>query len=202
MYGHEGESAKIRADTVQQMRDNKPQYVDFLPIRRGGGIRSNPKRVPKRKNVGAPTYNVEKATTAEDVENTWTNYLHNMSKSGVFADNLEIQAFTQAYEMDVVIFRFDHTILHMKYKEDDVERPVAFVALHVCIFTVVFRLLLTYHLGLGTLLVSQKHLGSIRRPCYCFFRLGQVRSVSARQSRVLCTIPTSKSRGRDCHNHR
>lgn len=125
------------------MRDNESQYIDFLPVRKGGGIRSNPKRVPKRKKDGTPTYNVEEATTAEDARSTWENYLKNMGKSGVFADNLEVQAFTQAYQMDVVIFRFDNTILHMKYKQDNVERPVAFVALHVCIYTVVVRLLLT-----------------------------------------------------------
>lgn len=145
MYGHEGENAEIRARTVQEMRDNEAKYIDFLQVRRGGGIRSNPKRVPKRKKDGTPTYNVGEDTNADDVRNTWENYLRNMEKSGVFADNLEVQAFTQAYQMDVIIFRFDNTILYMKYKQDDVERPVAFVALHVCIFTNMGRLLLISH---------------------------------------------------------
>ncbi|CAG8972661.1 hypothetical protein HYALB_00009301 [Hymenoscyphus albidus] len=129
MYGNECANRTIRERTVDEMRANPAEYMTRMTVHPGGGVRSNPKRSTKRNSAGALTEPAAEVT-AEDTAKSWSNYLKNMSKSGVYGDNLEVLGFTQAYKKDVVIFTSYSHILYFPYKEDGVRRDTLFLALH------------------------------------------------------------------------
>jgi OTU domain-containing protein 3 len=127
IFGDQSKHHEIRAAVIQHMRDNADDYKSFVPVERGGGQRRN----PKRKNAGAfsTPFNNEPATL-EEIDRNFEVHLERMAKGGTYGDNLEIRAFSRAYNTDVKIYNFDNAY-YVRADDDDAVRPVAHIAYHV-----------------------------------------------------------------------
>ena len=110
---------------IQHMRENPDNFKPFITV--GEGQRRN----PKRKNAGALSSQFSfQPPTEEQTERAWEQHLERMAQGGTYGDNMEIRAFTQAYNTDVKIFQSD-LAYYVRVKDDGVVRPVAFIAYHV-----------------------------------------------------------------------
>lgn len=105
-YGNPAHHAAIRSRVVEYMRTNSEHYKSFLAVNPGGGTRRN----PKRKNVASTPLNNE-APTQEEIDRAFENEMLQMSKSGTYGGNSEVNAFTRAYKINVLIFEGDYTYL-------------------------------------------------------------------------------------------
>jgi OTU domain-containing protein 3 len=113
------------------MRANEAWYKPFIDVNPGGGRRRN----PKRKNVGASSSDFTYAGPTEaQVHAAWEAHLDRMSCGGTYGDNMEIRAFTKAYNTDVMIFTQNNANYSITASDDEVERPVAYIAYHVSLF--------------------------------------------------------------------
>ena len=127
LYGHQDEHQAIRARVIEYMRENADYYKQFIDVHPGGGLRRN----PKRKNAGA--YSTQAAFTppsAEDVDRVFESHLQNMAKGGTYGDNMEISAFTSAFDVDVKIYQRDFCYV-ISHGSDHGPRKVAHIAYHV-----------------------------------------------------------------------
>ncbi|KAE9371261.1 cysteine proteinase, partial [Stipitochalara longipes BDJ] len=125
LYGDQSHAREIRAKIIEHMRDHADEYKPFINVEAGGGFRRN----PKRKNVGASSTHFENSLpTQEQIDAAWERHLDNMSKNGVYGDNMEIRAFTKAFGVDVKIYNRDNSY-YIK-AEDQGTRPVVHVARH------------------------------------------------------------------------
>jgi hypothetical protein len=125
VYGDQNRHAEIRQVTIQHMRENPDQFKPFLTV--GAGQRRN----PKRKNAGgfSSTFAFARATEAE-TDAAYEAHLTQMARGGTWGDNIEIQAFAQAYNTDVKIYHADYAY-YVKAAPDHTLRPVAHIAHHV-----------------------------------------------------------------------
>lgn len=113
------------------MRENADYYKSFIDVHPGGGTRRN----PKRKNVGsysspAP---VTTAPSEADIDRVFQSHLDSMAKGGTWGDNMEITAFSSAFNIDVKIYQRDFAFMISGPNSDtqDERRPVAHIAYHV-----------------------------------------------------------------------
>jgi OTU domain-containing protein 3 len=82
------------------MRENPTDFVPFITVDQGQ------RRNPKRKNAGAySSQSTIEIPTEEQINRAWEDHLKRMAQNGTYGDNMEIRAFGQAYNMDVIIFR-------------------------------------------------------------------------------------------------
>lgn len=127
LYGHEGEHAKIRARVIDHLRQHEERYKHYLDVHPGGGQRRN----PKRKNAGAfsSPSNLTQPTPAE-IDEAWEKHLTRMAQGGTWGDNMEIQAFAEAFQTDVKIYDFDKVIVINAPGVKDI-RPAVHIAYHV-----------------------------------------------------------------------
>lgn len=101
MYGDQGQHAKLRADTVEYMREHPEDFKAFVIANPGGGIRRN----PKRKNAGALTQPFDPAPPSEaDISTAFALSLDIMAKGGTYGDNAEIIAFSSKFHVDIRIW--------------------------------------------------------------------------------------------------
>lgn len=107
------------------MREHADYYKQFIDAQPGGGTRRN----PKRKNVGSFSA-VAAAPSEADIDHTFQNHLERMAKGGTYGDNMEISAFSSAYNVDVKIYQRDFAYM-ISGSGDDRERDVAHIAYHV-----------------------------------------------------------------------
>lgn len=111
------------------MRTNADYYKQFIDVHPGGGIRRN----PKRKSAGTystPT-NAHKPTEAE-INRVFEQHLLAMAKGGTYGDNMEITAFSSAFDVDVKIYQRDFAYMVTGMRSgSDAERPVAHIAYHM-----------------------------------------------------------------------
>ena len=111
------------------MRNSPDDYKPFISTNSAeGGLRRNPKRKNTKASQGS--FRFEQATPAQ-VEAAFHDHLSRMSKSGCWADNPEIVAFSKAYDTDVRIFMPSGMSYYIRAAEDGVTRPVVYIALHV-----------------------------------------------------------------------
>lgn len=154
IYGHQDKHSEIRQTVVQFMRDNRSQFIKFVPVHEY-------RRNPKRKNTAAPSSSIGARAATEDEQNSaYDTYLASMARGGTYGGHLEIQAFSTSYNTDVKIYHFDW-VSHVRALADDgaVKRPVAHVAYHVRILSGSINLtsLMKYTAGLGTLFFCPKY---------------------------------------------
>ncbi|RDL31978.1 uncharacterized protein BP5553_09380 [Venustampulla echinocandica] len=127
IYGHQGRHSEIRQRVIKEMRENPEPYKPFIDVNQGGGQRRN----PKRKNVGASSSSFMYAPpTPQQIDAAWEARLQQMAGSGTYGDNIEIQAFTKAYNTDVRIFNHNNTNYWVRAEQDGVARPMAYIAYH------------------------------------------------------------------------
>jgi hypothetical protein len=133
------------------MREHADYYKQFIDAQPGGGTRRN----PKRKNVGSFSA-AATAPSAADIDHTFHNHLERMARGGTYGDNMEITAFTSAYNTDVKIYQRDFAYM-ISSSNDQGERDVAHIAYHVGVLDPIARPshVLT-SIGLGALLVHSQ----------------------------------------------
>lgn len=138
IYGHQDKHNELRAFTVAEMRRNGGYYKQFLAVFPGGGTRRNePRR--KRKNAGSiPVESQIKAPSPEDIEDAFSRRLEHMAQGGTYADNMEIQAFADAFQKNVKVYRSDGSVTISPRERQDGERTTVHIA-YVCFF--IFRIL-------------------------------------------------------------
>ena len=125
VFGGQSYSKDIRAKVVQYMRDNAAEFKDFVPVELGGGHRRN----PKRKNVACASLDIS-PITQKQIDENFDSYLKRMAANGTYGDNLEIRAFSQAYDTDVRIYNRANKFVS-RVAADGVVRQTAHIALHV-----------------------------------------------------------------------
>ena len=109
------------------MREHAQYYKQFIDVHPGGGVRRN----PKRKNAGAYSTPLNYLPpTAEEIHNVFESHLLQMARGGTYGDNMEISAFSAAYETDVKIYQRDFAYM-ISSTGGDVRRPVVHIAYHV-----------------------------------------------------------------------
>ncbi|SMY27520.1 unnamed protein product [Zymoseptoria tritici ST99CH_1A5] len=128
LYGHQNEHANIRSRVISYMREHADYYKQFIDVNPGGGIRRNPKR--KGVNVNTCTsYSNFSAPTQADIDRVFDSHLESMARGGTYGDNMEITAFSSAFDCDVKIYQRDFA--YVVSGGQDRDRPVAHIAYHV-----------------------------------------------------------------------
>lgn len=95
----------------------------FLEVYPGGGTRRN----PKRKTAGASSL---AGPSAADTRRVFQEHVARMARGGVWGDNMEIQAFTAAFDWSVKIYQFDMAYVIPAPSGED-EGRTAHIAYHV-----------------------------------------------------------------------
>lgn len=124
-FGDQSHSSDIRANVVKFMKENADDFKHFVPVELGGGYRRN----PKRKNVASASFDTAEVTLKQ-VDENFENYLKRMATNGTYGDNLEIRAFSQAYDTDIRIYNRANKYVS-RVASDGVVRRTAHIALHV-----------------------------------------------------------------------
>lgn len=126
LYGHQDEHPAVRAKVIQYMRDHASYYKQFLDVYPGGGIRRN----PKRKTTGSYNSPVSfERPSQEDIDRVFEQHLQTMAKGGTWGDNMEIQAFSSAFDVDVKIYQRDFAYM-IQASHFGESRPVTHIAYH------------------------------------------------------------------------
>ena len=101
LYGEQSHHARLRADTVDYMRQHPDDFKAFIVVNQGGGFRRN----PKRKNAGAlkDTFDLTPPTQAE-IDKAYAMSLDNMAKGGTYGEHLESVAFAANFHVNVRIW--------------------------------------------------------------------------------------------------
>lgn len=135
-----------------------------MEVHPGGGTRRN----PKRKNAGGfSTRFAHVAATPEEINRTFDSHLKQMARGGTYGDNMEIAAFSAAFNVDIKIYRRDYAyIVSAKANggiSDGSVNPLVHIAHHVShpFGAVRDEQRLTFiPIDMGTFLVGSKHCGS------------------------------------------
>lgn len=127
IYGDQHQHAAIRSRVISYMRDNATYYKQFIDVHPGGGIRRN----PKRKNVGAYSAPANTAPPSQaDIDRVFESHLQSMARGGTYGDNMEITAFSSAFDVDVKIYQRDFAYM-VTGGGPDAGRPIAHIAYHM-----------------------------------------------------------------------
>ncbi|KAI4106781.1 MAG: hypothetical protein L6R37_001983 [Teloschistes peruensis] len=105
LYGDQSRHQEIRAAVIRSMRANSDYYKHFIEVHPGGGTRRN----PKRKNTGAfSSKQIAPEATAAEKDAVFEGHLARMARGGTYGDNMEITAFSKAYNAEVIIYRSEY----------------------------------------------------------------------------------------------
>ncbi|KAI4107685.1 MAG: hypothetical protein LQ339_002591 [Xanthoria mediterranea] len=126
LYGDQSQHGGIRDATIQYMRANGDYYKSFVEAHPGGGTRRN----PKRKNAGAfaSKFNNQAASPAE-LDAAFESHLSRMAKGGTYGDNMEVVAFSKAYNVDLIIYKSEHAFC-VKVDETSAAPRMLHIAYH------------------------------------------------------------------------
>ncbi|KAK9240281.1 NADP-dependent oxidoreductase domain-containing protein [Lipomyces kononenkoae] len=129
LYGSPNRHTFLRTEVVQFLRDNKAQFISFLPAASAYHGSSGAPRKSARRAANGPS------SDGWPTEKKWESYLETMSKDGVYGDNLEIVAFAKRYNVDVKIHLADFAYVvsgESSSKDDngDEGRKVVHIAYH------------------------------------------------------------------------
>lgn len=109
------------------MREHASYYKQFIDVQPGGGTRRN----PKRKNAGSFSSPATVPPPSEaDIDRVFESHLQSMAKGGTYGDNMEISAFSSAFDVDVKIYQRDFAYM-VSGGGPDKQRDVAHIAYHV-----------------------------------------------------------------------
>ena len=127
LYGNQNEHHAIRVRVIDYMREHASYYKQFVDVHPGGGMRRN----PKRKNAGAYSTPSNILPPSEaDIDRVFDSHLQSMARGGTYGDNMEITAFSSAYDVDVKIYQRDFAYM-VSGTEQEKPREVAHIAYHV-----------------------------------------------------------------------
>ena len=127
MFGDQSHHSQLRASTVDHMRDHSSYYKQFIDVHPGGGVRRN----PKRKNAGAySTSFTARQPTQEEIDKVFESHLSQMAKGGAYGDNMEISAFSTAFNVDIKIYQREFAYV-VSAQGSEGDRPMMHIAYHV-----------------------------------------------------------------------
>ena len=128
LHGDQSKHMEIREAVIKYMRARGDHYKQFIDVHPGGGVRRN----PKRKNAGSfsSQFNPE-APTAAEIDAVFESHLSRMAQGGTYGDNMEIVAFTAAFNVDVIIYKREFAY-SFSTKEPGTENKTLHIAYHVC----------------------------------------------------------------------
>ena len=102
LYGDQTHHKDIRARVIEYMREESTWYKSFLSVNTGGGTRRN----PKRKNAGGyASTAVTTSPTEEEIDAAFEQHLAEMARGGTYGDHTELNAFSNAYGVDIKIWQ-------------------------------------------------------------------------------------------------
>ncbi|QSS53620.1 OTU-like cysteine protease family protein [Histoplasma capsulatum var. duboisii H88] len=128
LYGSVDRHIEIRERLVQHMRDNADYFRDFTAD--VGGERRAPRRSAAQASRLAYT-NVDRAATAEGQAAKFKLMLNEMKGQNAWGGSPEIQAFCQAYGLDVLVYSEDGVQRFQNFfAEADPNRGVIHLAFH------------------------------------------------------------------------
>jgi len=139
------------------MREHAAHYKQYITVHPGGGARRN----PKRKNTNAYSTPANSLPpTPEEIQSAFESHLQQMARGGTYGDNMEINAFSAAFGVDVKLYQRDFAYM-VSGRKDDVKREVAHIAYHVSSPTSARKMRsgqykLTTKPDMGTLLLNTK----------------------------------------------
>ncbi|KAH8678781.1 hypothetical protein BGZ60DRAFT_428603 [Tricladium varicosporioides] len=127
IYGNQSRHKEIREKVIEHLRENAAWYKQFINVEPGGGQRRN----PKRKNVGASSSSFShKGPTPEEIDAAFEGHLARMARGGTYGDNMEIRAFSKAYDTDVRIFDDNTNDYYVRASDEGFSERVAYIAYH------------------------------------------------------------------------
>ncbi|KAK9361547.1 NADP-dependent oxidoreductase domain-containing protein [Lipomyces starkeyi] len=127
LYGSPESHTHLRTEVVQFLRDNKAQFISFLPAAGAYHGSSGASRKSARRAVNGPS------SDRQPTEKKWESYLETMSKDGVYGDNLEIVAFAKRFNVDVKIHLADFAYVvsgESSNEDNGILRKVLHIAYH------------------------------------------------------------------------
>ncbi|KAK5133705.1 hypothetical protein LTR08_007459 [Meristemomyces frigidus] len=126
IYGDQKQHTAIRLRVIDYMKEHAAYYKQFIDVLPGGGTRRN----PKRKNAGAYSAPANTAPPSQaDIDRVFDSHLQSMARGGTYGDNMEITAFSSAFDVDVKIYQRDFAFMVSGGGEYS-GRPVAHIAYH------------------------------------------------------------------------
>ncbi|KAI9862218.1 MAG: hypothetical protein M1824_001599 [Vezdaea acicularis] len=124
LYGNSKEHLRIRFQVVEYIRQHPAEFKPFLAVEVGGGTRRNPRRETARYREA-----LSSAPSEADLDRAFEAHLAQMIKTGEWGDNMEITAFTKAFEVDVKIYIKDRAYLSLA-RDDGLQRATLHIAYH------------------------------------------------------------------------
>ncbi|KAK9328210.1 NADP-dependent oxidoreductase domain-containing protein [Lipomyces starkeyi] len=127
LYGSPESHTHLRTEVVQFLRDNKTQFISFLPAAGAYHGSSGVSRKSARRAVNGSS------SDRQPTEKKWESYLETMSKDGVYGDNLEIVAFAKRFNVDVKIHLADFAYVvsgESSNEDNGILRQVLHIAYH------------------------------------------------------------------------
>ncbi|KAI5799540.1 hypothetical protein FPQ18DRAFT_253444, partial [Pyronema domesticum] len=100
LYGHENSHHELRQRVVDHLRANASYFKAFVNV-------APVRRAPRRRAAASSNQDFE-TFTENEIDKAFEERMQRMEKSGVFGDNMEIQAFAREFNVNVKIFRKDY----------------------------------------------------------------------------------------------
>lgn len=129
------------------MRQHADYYKQFVDVYPGGGTRRNPKR---KSTAASSTF---ESPSQADVDRVFESHLNSMAQGGTYGDNMEITAFSRAFNVNVKIYQRD--VAFMVTGGLDSPGGVAHIAYHVSHHATLHQALTLA--DVGTLLIHPQH---------------------------------------------
>ncbi|KAF8544417.1 hypothetical protein BDD12DRAFT_723801, partial [Trichophaea hybrida] len=129
LYGHENCHLELRQRVVEHLRAHSSYFkafIDVAPVR----------RAPRRRAVVSSRADLE-THTQDQIDKAFEQRLQRMQKSGVFGDNLEIQAFAREFGVNVKIYQRDYAYVICAHNgsgnagKNNEDRKVVHIAYHM-----------------------------------------------------------------------
>jgi OTU domain-containing protein 3 len=110
------------------MREHADYYKFFIDTLSGASQRRNPKRKTTKAYSSAQAV-IE--VSPEELDRVFESHLQQMAKGGTYGDNMEISAFSNAYDVDVKIYQRDFAYVVSPNFGGDGEKDMVHIAYHV-----------------------------------------------------------------------
>jgi hypothetical protein len=106
------------------MAEYPEDFKSFIQVLPGGGYRRN-----ARRKAAAEVSSWNLIPTRAAIDRGYNEYVGRMKKNSCWAGDLELRAFTKAYDMDLTI-HFGYTSPRQMKAHDHEDRPMVHVAFH------------------------------------------------------------------------
>ena len=147
------------------MMEHPDEFKQFVAVTDGGGLRRN----PKRKTAGSLQSRPDTMArpTEEQMAKAFEQRVKMMAQGGAYGDNLEIVAFSQAFNVDINVYSEEARVwyvLQTKNRADHQKYPTLYIVHHVSPTYLRPQHSLTPRTELGAFLLHSQHRWSSHGP--------------------------------------